>query len=65
MRVFTKLYATDKPWKFASLYIPRRGRQISKESHMSDHESIDKSQLSSVMLSSVLGTGRFGGRNLS
>jgi hypothetical protein len=60
MRVFTKLYATDKPWKFALLYISRRGRQIRKESHMNDHESIDKSQLSPLM-----GTGRFAGRNLS
>jgi len=60
MGVFTKLYATDKPWKFALLYISRRGRQIRKESHMSDHESIDKSQLRSVM-----GSGWFSGRNLS
>jgi hypothetical protein len=60
MGVFTKLYAADKPWKFALLYISHRGRQLRKESHMSDHESIDKSQLSSL-----IGTGRFSGRNPS
>ena len=60
MRVFTELYATDKPWKFTLLYISRRGRRNRKESHMGDHESIDKSQLSSVT-----GTGRLRGRNLS